>query len=73
MSKFGQLKNKKKEMKIVLLVDKLQELKTNKRRIFQLYFYKNLFEPSAHSKIINNESLTKQTVIINVYSNNNTA
>ena len=60
-------------MKIVLLDDELQELKTNTCRIFQLYFYKNLFEPSAHSQIINNISLTKQTVIINLYSNNNTA
>ena len=49
-------------MKIVLLDDQLQELTTDTCGIFQLYFYKNLFEPFADSKIINDESLTKQTV-----------
>ena len=49
-------------MKIVLLDDQLQELTTGTCGIFQLYFYKNLFEPSADSKIINDEFLTKQTV-----------
>ena len=49
-------------MKIVLLDDQLQELKTDICGMFQLYFYKNLFEPSADSKILNDELLTKQTV-----------
>ena len=49
-------------MKIVLLDDQLQELTTDTFGIFQLYFYKNLFEPSADSKIINDGFLTKQTV-----------
>ena len=49
-------------MEIVLLDDQLQELTTDTCDIFQLYFYKNLFEPSADSKIINDEFLTKQTV-----------
>ena len=49
-------------MKIVLLDDQLQELKTDTCGMFQLYFYKNLFEPSADSKILNDELLTKLTV-----------
>ena len=49
-------------MKIVLLDDQLQELKIDTCGMFQLYFYKNLFEPSADSKILNDELLTKQTV-----------
>ena len=49
-------------MEIVLIDDHLQELTTDTCGIFQLYFYKNLFEPSADSKIINDEFLTKQTV-----------
>ena len=48
-------------MKIVLLDDQLQELTTDTCGIFQSYFYKNLFEPSADSKIINDEFLRKQT------------
>ena len=41
-------------MKIVLLDGQLQELTTDRFGIFQLYFYKNLFEPSADRKIVNN-------------------
>ena len=61
-------------MEIVLLDDQLQELTTDTCDIFQLYFYKNLFEPSADSKIINDEFLTKQTVatLLNeIFSRNN--
>ena len=54
LSKFGKLKKQKQEMKIVLLDDQLQELTTDTCGIFELYFYKNLFEPSGDSKIINN-------------------
>ena len=42
-------------MKIILLDDHLQELTTDTCRIFQLYFYKNLFEPSVDIKIISNK------------------
>ena len=44
LSEFGKTKqkNKKKEMKIILLDDQLQELTTDTCEIFQLYFYKNL-------------------------------
>ena len=49
-------------MKIVLLDDHLQELTADTCGIFQLYFYKNLFEPSAYSETKNDEFLTKQTV-----------
>ena len=52
LSEFGKLK--KKEIKIVLLDDQLQELTTDTCEIFQLYFYKNLFEPEVGSKIIIN-------------------
>ena len=55
-------KLKKKEMKIVLLDNQPQELPADACGIFQLYFYKNLFEPEAGSKIINDEFLTEKTV-----------
>ena len=61
LSEFGKLKKHKKEMKTVLLDDQLQELTTDTCGMFQLFFYKNLFEPSADSKIMNDEFLTKRT------------
>ena len=45
LSEFGKLKKQKKEMKIILLDDQLQELTTDTCGIFQLYIYKNLFDP----------------------------
>ena len=30
--------------------------------IFQLYFYKNLFDPDEKSKILNHENLNKHTI-----------
>ena len=44
LSEFGKLKKQKKEMKIILLDDQLQELTTDTCGIFQLYIYKNLFD-----------------------------
>ena len=49
-------------MKIILLDDQLQELTTDTCEIFQLYFYKNLFDPVRDSKIIDDEFLTQKTV-----------
>ena len=49
-------------MKIILLDDQLQELTTDTCGIFQLYFYKNLFDPVSDSKITDDEFLTKKTV-----------
>ena len=62
LSRFGKLKKQKKEMKIILLDDQLQELTTDTCGILQLYFYKNLFDPVSDSKIIDDEFLTKKTV-----------
>ena len=61
LSEFGKLKKKKrKEMKIILLDDQFQELTTDTWGIFQLCFYKNLFDPVRDSKIIDGEFLTKE-------------
>ena len=62
LSEFGKLKKQKKEMKIILLNDQLQELTTDTCGILQLYFYKNLFDPVSDSKIIDDEFLTKKLV-----------
>ena len=57
LSRFGKLKKQKKEMKIILLDDQLQQLTTDTCGILQLYFYKNLFDPVSDSKIIDDEFL----------------
>ena len=43
--------------------DQLQNLTSGTCGIFQLYFYKNLFDPLKKSKIINDEKLTKNTIL----------
>ena len=60
LSEFAKLKKQKKEMKIIWFDDQLQELTTDTCGIFQLYFYKNLFDPASNSKIINDEFLIKK-------------
>ena len=47
-------------MKIIIVEDQLQEFTTGTCRVFQLYFYKNLFNPLDDSKIINDEFLSKK-------------
>ena len=69
LSESGNWKNKRKDIKIVLLDDQLQELTTDTWGIFQSYFYKNLFESSADSKI-NDEFLRKQTLLNEIFSIN---
>ena len=54
---FAKLKGKKKNIKIKIVEDQRQELTTDTCGIFQLYFYKNLFNPLSDSKIINDEFL----------------
>ena len=64
LSKFGKLR-KQDEKKFFLLDDQqLQELTTGTCGIFQLYFYKNLFDPVSDSKIIDDEFLTKKTATL---------
>ena len=50
-------------MKIIFVVDQFQKFTTDTCGIFQLYFYKNLFNPLSHSKIINDEFLSKKKTI----------
>ena len=44
----------------MIVEDQLQELTTDTCGIFQLYFYKNIFNPLSDSKIINDEFLSKK-------------
>ena len=52
-----------------MLDDQLQELTTDTHGIFQLYFYKILFDPVSDSKIIDDEFLTK-TLLNEIFSTN---
>ena len=47
---------------IWMVEDRLQDLHSATCRIFQLYFYENLFSPDENSKIQNQTTLTKKTV-----------
>ena len=49
-------------MNILILEKPVQDLKSSNCGIFQLYFYKNLFDPNVKSKIINHENINKWTI-----------
>ena len=59
---FARLNRIKNELTVVLVDDQLQKWSTDACGKFQLYFYKNLFDPVKNSKILNHEHLTKKTV-----------
>ena len=58
---FAKLKQTKK-MKIVIMENDLQDIKSSTCGIFQLYFYKNLFDPSITSQIIHRNVLNTSTI-----------
>ena len=49
-------------MNIWIVENDLQSLTTSICGLFQLYFYKNIFEPEEKNKIINHETLNKTTI-----------
>ena len=61
LQQFAKLK-KSTKMNIVIVENDLQELMSSTCRIFQLYFFKNLFDPCIQSKIINHQRLTVETI-----------
>ena len=62
INEYGKTHNLKNEIKLYLNYDQLQEFATGTCGIFQLYFYKNLFDPLADSQIIHDEKLTETTI-----------
>ena len=56
------IKHNVKEIILYAVDDQLQETTSETCGIFQLYFYKNLFDPLEDSQIIEHEKLTKQTI-----------
>ena len=61
LQQFAKLK-KTNDMNILILEQPVQDLTSSNCGIFQLYFYKNLFDPNKKSKIINHENLKKRTI-----------
>ena len=58
-------------MNLLILENTIQNLTTSTCGLFQLYFYKNLFDPDEKSKILIRQTLTKstlQTRINEIYS-----
>ena len=49
-------------MNLLILENTIQNLTTSTCGLFQLYFYKNLFDPDEKSKILNHQTLTKNTL-----------
>ena len=49
-------------MNILILEQPVQDFTSSNCGIFQLYFYKNLFNLDEKSKIINYENLNKRTI-----------
>ena len=49
-------------MNIIILENRVQDLLASDCSPFQLYFYKNLFDPEEKSKILHHQKLTKNTL-----------
>ena len=45
---------------MTMLVDEIQEIYSDNCSLYQLYFYKNLFDPDENSKILNDEHFKKK-------------
>ena len=63
INKFAKLNRIKDEVILHFVDDQLQNEITDTCGIFQLYFYKKLFDPLKESRIINNNKLTKNTIL----------
>ena len=61
LQQFAKLKTTN-DMNILILEQPVQDFTSSNCGIFQLYFYKKLFNPDEKSKIINYENLNKRTI-----------
>ena len=62
MYEFGKLHKIKDIVKVHLVDDQIQKIKTDTCGIFQLYFYFNLFMLFENSLIIKDTKLSKKTI-----------
>ena len=63
IKEFAELNNVKNEVIINFVDNQLQNVTSDTCGIFQLYFYKNLFDPLKKSGTINGNKLTKNTIL----------
>ena len=49
-------------MNILIIEHPFQEVTSSMYALFQLYFYKNIFDPDERIKIIDYETLNKKTI-----------
>ena len=61
LEQFAKLK-KTECMNILILENNVEDLLGSTCGLFQLYFYKNLFDPDEKSKILDHENLNKKTL-----------
>ena len=61
LSQFAKLKRTN-DMNILIVEHVVQELTSSTCGLFQLYFYKSIFDPEEKSKIKNHETLNKNTI-----------
>ena len=61
LEQFTKLK-KRQCLNILILKNQIQDLTSPNCGQFQLYFYKNLFDPDEKSKIISHRTLNKSTL-----------
>ena len=62
MSEYGKMLRIEDEITMHLVDDQLQQIDTDTRGIFQLYFYMNLFTPVDGSSIIRHKTRSKSTL-----------
>ena len=62
MYEFGKLHNIQDEVTVFSLDEQLQKIETDTCRIFQIYFYYNLFNPFTNSSIIKDNAISKHTI-----------
>ena len=70
LEQFAKLK-KSECMNILILENNVEDLLWSTCGLFQLYFYKNLFDPDEKSKILDHENLNKKslkTIINDIFS-----
>ena len=63
INEFQEVNKIKNEVILHFVNDQLQNETSDTCGIFQLYFYKNLSDPLKKSKIINDDKLTKNTIL----------
>ena len=61
LSQFPRLKMTN-NVNILIVEHAIRELTSSTCSLFQLYFYKNIFDPEEISKIINHKTLNKKTL-----------